>query len=194
VEKLGSGLSQALAQLGEDSRRAAMTALEAFLTFIDSVPEWERRNYEVSIWTLWAALKDLDDGRVVPMLSPNPTVHNRKPDPSMRKVVKAWAVIGVDILCEAGLSVTEACRIVAHKLETLSISLGGRVGTPSWKTVNGWRDRMTKLPPNDQAREVLDGLRPEIHRLKFSSPEEAKLFVAGQLRELIRTLGKTALE
>jgi uncharacterized protein YoaH (UPF0181 family) len=112
----------------------------------------------------------------------------------MRKVVKAFAVICVDILCKEGLSVTEACRFVARKLEALNISLGGRIDTPSWKTVNDWRHRMTKLSPNDQAREVVDGLRQGIHPLKFASQAEAREFVAGQLRELIDPLGKSALE
>ena len=192
--QLEAGLSRALAQSSESGRGAAMTALEAILVFIDSVPEWERRNFELPIWALLAALKDLNDGRVVPMLAPNPKVRNRKPDPSMRKILKAYAVSFVDILRRSGLSVTEACRFVAHELKQRNIPLGGRVGSPPWKTVNGWRNGLTKLHINDQTRETVVGLRRELPRLRSFSPEDAKKFVVGQLREIMQTLGKTALE
>jgi hypothetical protein len=171
-----------------------MTALDAILRFIDSVPDWDRRNFETPIWALLAALKDLDDGRVVPMLAPNPKVRNRKPDPSMRKIIKAYAVCYVDILRRAGLSVTESCRVVAHELKQQNIPLGGRVGSPPWKTVNGWRNGLTKLPIDHQMRETVDGLRRELPCLRSFSPEDAKKFVAGQFREIMQICGKTALE
>jgi hypothetical protein len=60
--------------------------------------------------------------------------------------------------------------------------------------VNEWRNRRSKLRANAPFREVLDGLEPEICRLRFFSPEEATQFVAGQLREVIQKLGITALE
>ena len=194
LEQLETGLSQALAQLGENERWSATTALEALLAFIDAVPGWERCKLGLPVWTLLAALKDLDNGRVVPMLLANSDVRNRKPDAGSRKVVKAWAVLLVDILRRSGLSVMEACRIVAHELERNAVPVGGKPGTPPWKTVSGWRDRMTKLRRDDQSREVYENLRPEIDRLRFRSPEDAKQFVAGQLQELVAPLGKTALE
>ena len=55
LKLLESGLSRALAQLGENSRKAAVTVLETFLMFVDTVPEWERRNLYVPIWTFLAA-------------------------------------------------------------------------------------------------------------------------------------------
>jgi hypothetical protein len=194
LEQLETGLSQALAQLRENERWSATIALEALLTFIDAVPGWERRKLGLPVWTLLAALKDLDNGRVVPMLLANPDVHNRKPETVTRKVVKAWVVFLVDVLRRSGLSVMEACRIVAHELERNSIPVGGKLGTPPWKTVSGWRGRMTKLPQDDQSREVYENLRPAIDRMSFRSPEDAKQFVAGQLQELIAPLGKTAVE
>ena len=194
LELLESGLSQALVELGDNSRQAAVTVLETFLKFIDTVPEWNQKNLHVPIWTFLAALKDLDNGRVGSMLSPNPTVHNRKPDALVRQVIRAYAVACVNILVRLGFSVTEACRIVAQQLKRQNIAIGNRVGTPPWKTVNGWRNRRSKLSPNDTFREILDGLEPKIGRLRFLSREEAKEFVAGQLRELIQNLGKTALE
>lgn len=54
LAELEGGLSLALAQVTEDSRHAAMTALEAVLSFIDSIPEWERRDFEAPLWALLA--------------------------------------------------------------------------------------------------------------------------------------------
>jgi hypothetical protein len=194
LEKLESGLREALTQFRTDQRRSVVTALEAILDFIDSVPEWERAQLGMPLWALLAALKDLDSGRAVSMLSPDPNVRNRKPDSSLRKNVKAWAVICVDILIGACLSVMEACRFVAHRLDVLNVPVGGRTDTPSWKTVKGWRNGVTKLPPNDPAREVIDGLRKEIHALKFTSTDKAKEWAAGQLHVLIDRLGRSGLE
>src|ERR1700730_6793408 len=100
-------------------------------------------------------------GRVHPMLSPNPAVHNRKPDSNVRKVAKGHAVICVDVLRRSGLSVTEACRFVAQTLQHHDFRLGGELGAPPWKIVNGWRNRLTKLPINDRMLQVVDVLRAE---------------------------------
>jgi hypothetical protein len=194
LAELEGGLSLALAQVTEDSRHAAMTALEAVLSFIDSIPEWERRDFEAPLWTLLCALDDLDYGRVHPMLSPNPAVHNRKPDSNVRKVAKGHAVICVDVLRRSGLSVTEACRFVAQTLQHHDFRLGGELGSPPWKIVNGWRNRLTKLPINDRMRQVVNDLRAETLRLRPLSPEEAKEFTAGQMHAVMQKMGKSALE
>jgi hypothetical protein len=123
LEQLEAGLSRALAQSSESSRGAAMTALDAILRFIDSVPDWDRRNFETPIWALLAALKDLDDGRVVPMLAPNPKVRNRKPDPSVRKVVKGHAVICVDILRRSKWKGRTSCGPLQQTLVSTSAAL-----------------------------------------------------------------------
>jgi hypothetical protein len=147
-----AGLSRALGQLSENSRLAAITALEAILTFIDSVPEWERQNFESPIWALLAALDDLNHGRVHPMLAPNPNVHNRKPDSAVRKIAKSHAVICVDVLRRSGVSVTEACRVVAQELQQHNFPLGGKLGSLPWKTVNGWGPKAINRRPYRRRR------------------------------------------
>jgi len=118
-----------------------MMAVNAVLEFVVSVPGWERRDLGGPLWRLLTVLKDLDFGSVGSMLAPNPAVRNRKPDAGMRKIVKAYALFFVDVLCRSGWSVTEGCAIVAKSLQENGIRLGGRIDGPSWKSVKGWRDR-----------------------------------------------------
>jgi hypothetical protein len=103
------------ALIAESERNAAMMAVDAVLEFVVSVPGWERRDLGGPLWQLLTALKDLDSGRVGSMLSPNPEVRNRKPDARMRKIVKAYALFFVDVLCRSEWSVTEGCGIQSEQ-------------------------------------------------------------------------------
>jgi DNA methylase len=145
LEGLELGLTEALGLLAQNERNAAMMAVNAVLQFVVSIPGWERRNLGGPLWQLLTALNDLDSGRVGSMLAPNPAVRNRKPDAGMRKIVKAYALFFIDVLCRSEWSVIEGCTIVAQSLQENGISLGGRIDSPSWKSVKGWRDRFTKL-------------------------------------------------
>jgi hypothetical protein len=191
LERLKSELLQAQVAKTEDSREQVMMALRAVVDFIEAVPGWERLNLSSPIWTLLGALSDLDRGQVVSMLKPNPAVRNRKPDPTLRKVVKGYAAFGIDILRNSGLSTTEACRVVASVLGRSRISLGGRPATPS--LVKGWRDRMTKLPPTDQSRHLWEELRRGAAE-QPASPERAKKHVTTTLQQVLAKLPKGALE
>ena len=42
------------------------------LNFIYGVPEWRSRDFELPLWSLLAALKDLNEGRVASLISPTP--------------------------------------------------------------------------------------------------------------------------
>jgi hypothetical protein len=193
LEPLELGLTEALAQMAGSRRNAATTALEAFLAFIISVPGWEQRELGLPVFCVLSALKDLDHGRVVPMLSPNPRVRNRKPDAGIRKIFKAYAVFCVDVLCRAGFSVTDGCRIVAHALRENSFPLDGRAESAPWKIVRGWRDGITKLAADDQTRQTLEGLRTKLDSISLSK-EEASRFAKGQLDDIFMKMGQAALE
>jgi hypothetical protein len=191
-ERLKSELLQAQAVVTADSREPVMMALRAMVDFIEAVPGWERLNLSSPIWTLLGALSDLDRGYVVSMLRPNPVVRNRKPDPTLRKVVKAYAAFGIDILRDSGLSTTEACRVVARVVHG-RISLGSRPTTLTWKLIKGWRYRMTKLPPTEQSRHLWEALRREAPEQPLS-PQHAKKFVTAKLQQVLAKLPKGALE
>jgi hypothetical protein len=159
LEKLELGLTTALRLVAQSERQAAIAAINALLEFIVSIPGWERRDLGGPLWQLLTALNDLEFGRVGSLLSPNPAVRNRKPDAGMRKILKAYALFCVDVLCRSGWSRTEGCGIVARSLQENGFPLGGRNSSPPWKSVKGWRDRFTKLAEGDQTRATFEGLR-----------------------------------
>jgi hypothetical protein len=194
LEGLELGLTEALGLLAQNERNAAMMAVNAVLEFVVCIPGWERRNLGSPLWQLLTALNDLDSGRVGSMLAPNPAVRNRKPDSGMRKIVKAYALFFVDVLCRSEWSVIEGCTIVAQSLQENGISLGGRIDSPSWKSVKGWRDRFTKLAEHDQTRAIFEGLKPHIDPLGPFTKEEARDWVKGQMREVLSKMGSGAAE
>jgi hypothetical protein len=53
----------------------------------------------------------------------------------MRTLIKAHAVLGIDILCRAGMDLESASRFVAKELTSTTFRVGGRVETSAWKTV-----------------------------------------------------------
>lgn len=195
LQLLEAGLRDANARLREDSRAAAVAALEAVMKLLDSVPPLSAHNLATSIWALQAAFKDLNEGRVVAMLAPTRKVRSRRPDPLLRKITKAYAVFCVDILQREGSSIPDACRWLAKELRGAGFALGSRHGSRDWQTVKSWRDRITKLPTTDQMRETLEGLGMELPQLAFHSLEDAKKRVAGRLRSVLeQEMGKSALE
>jgi hypothetical protein len=185
LKLLESGLLKAEAQLGADMREASMTALCAVVDFIDTVRGWEHLNLSKPLWMLAAALKDLEDGRAVEMLRPNPAVRNRKPDGTMRNMAKAYALYGVDILRDAGETTGEACRVVARQFEGAGICIGKRPTTPSWKVVKGWRDRLSKLGKANHCSQIIEALGRDAAPENRLSRSQARIYVAGKLKQLL---------
>jgi hypothetical protein len=177
--------------VAQSERNAAMMAVDAVLEFVVSVPGWERRGLGGPLWQLLTAVNDLEVGRVGSLLAPNPAVRNRKPDAGVRKIVKAYALFFVDVLCRSGWSVTEGCTIVAKSLQENGV---GRSDSPSWKSVKGWRDRFTKLAEQDQTRATFEGLRPSLVSLPPFTKEQARDWVKGQMGAVLPNMGSGALE
>ena len=192
LEKLELCLIEALALTAQGERMAAIAAVNAVLEFVVSIPGWERRDLGEPLWHLLTALHDLESGRVGALLAPNPEVRNRKPDAGMRKIAKAYALFCVEVLRRSGWSLTEAMGVVAKSLEENRISLGGKPDSPPWRSVKGWRDRLSKLAKDDQTRATLDGLRPHLASLGPLSREEARQFVKDQMRTAVSKMGSGA--
>jgi hypothetical protein len=194
LEKLEIGLTTALGLVAQSEQQAAIAAINALLEFVVSIPGWERRDLGGPLWQLLTALHDLEFGSVGSMLAPNPAVRNRKPDAGMRKIVKAYALYYVDVLSRSGWSPTEGCGIVARSLQENGFPLGGRIDSPPWKSVKGWRDRFTKLPEGDQTRASYEGLKPHLDSQSPMTKEQAQDFVKGKLREVLSKMGNDVLE
>ena len=143
------GLKAARAEMETDSRGGAITALQTVILFTNAIPKWESQSLSLPLTALLSALNDLNSGRVVPMLEPKKGVDNRKPEPGFRKVRRAAAIFCIEKLVETGATVEEACKFVAAIIAKAGMPMEGKLGTPPWKTLKGWRYALPSpsLPP-----------------------------------------------
>jgi hypothetical protein len=160
LQALEEKLRSAEKEIAENSRGAAITALQGTIDFINSVPHFEPDNLALPLAQLMAALHDLDCGRVVPMVKPT-QVDNRKPEASFRKVIRAFAIFCIEELMNHGMLLEEACKFVTQELVQAKVPIGGQRDTRDWKTIKGWRYDHTRLGANDQEHKTLEGLRRE---------------------------------
>lgn len=160
LEALEETLRSSGNEIAENSRGAAITALQGAITFINSVPHFALDNLALPLTQLMGALHDLDSGRVLPMVKPA-QIDNRKPEASFRKVIRAFAIFSIEELMNHGMSLEQACKFVRQGLARASVPIGGQPSTPEWKTIKGWRYDHTKLNANDQEHHTLEGLRRE---------------------------------
>jgi hypothetical protein len=192
--QLKSRLQRAKTRSRQNSRKGAVAALEAFLHLIGSIPKLDNEHLQTPIWPLMMALKDLEKGRIAPMLRPSPGVRHRAAESWMRKLIKSFVVLYIEALYKAGMSLEEASRFVAKLLESRSFRVGGRLETQAWKTVSGWRDRIPKLARSDPMRKQIDDLRPQVPWQSLKSPKQAQSYVSKNFRKLMDGLGRAALE
>lgn len=181
-------LRSAAEEIKENSREAAITALRGTIDFINSVPNFESDNLALTLTQLMAALHDLDSGRVLPMVTPA-QIDNRPREASFRKVIRAAAIFMVELLVDRGLPLDEACKFVAPILEQGGVSVGGRIETPAWKTIKGWRYDHTKLHADDQERRTLSELKSTFRLPNDVSLDQIKEELPALFSRLHRGLG-----
>ncbi len=88
------------------------------------------------------AIWDADRGARNELLKPRKVEH--RPPLSSRKLALMRAVaIAIDLRMMARDSKEEAARQVARKVKSFGIKLGGKRGTPDWKIITEWRDRLS---------------------------------------------------
>ncbi len=155
---LENGLKDACKELQADRRGGAITALQSVIAFVESIPRLESQNLLSPLVDLLSALNDLENGRAVAMLEPT-GVQNRKPDPGLRKAIRAHAIFAIDTLISRGMSQEEACKFVAAELKAANIPVGGRSATPPWRTINSWRKDNSRRDAEDQQQDTLEELR-----------------------------------
>jgi len=104
---LAERLSRAFtaAPVAGDERHRYMNALLAIAKFFDGLGPFD--TYAEKFITLAAALDDLDNGIVRPVLKPKP-VENRIPDPIEVQVGRAYVAIAIEALIKAGNKTDEA--------------------------------------------------------------------------------------
>lgn len=190
LQALETALRAAQTEMLNDCRGAAITALQGVIEFINKMPAFESKSLSLPLTALMAELHDLDTGRVGKIVQPKsaPELGHRRPDASLRNVIKAYAIFAVDELHSHGSSVDEACKFVAPLLEQAGVSIGGRAAAQSWKTVRTWRSDVSRRRPNDQLRHTLEALRNEA-RYPLDMPiDQVKTKLARGLRETLPQL------
>jgi len=181
---------EALGFIDCDSRRAAGLAVKACLEFVRAHRHLAAQNLTRPLFDLLAAL-DLDKGTRPAMLEPA-LFGNRPPERAVRQQAKAYACFCVDQLIGIGQDLATACKAVAGIWQARRLAFGGRVDTPRWKTIKGWRDRVSKLRDDNTQRVTLEALRaaaPGMAAVSWSKNEILDL-----LDRNLRRLGKSALE
>lgn len=191
---LVSKLIYANAEFVTDNRKGVLLFIETIQGLLECYPEITSLSLTVPLTTLSGQLNDLNMGRVGSIVRPVAGFDNRKPDSATRKSVKAFSSILVDILQRSGFSIMEASRIVASGLQRAGVPIHGRLGTEPWKTVKGWRERISKLPKNDQQREIYEQFKRTFLDARLKPGADAKAYVASQLDELVKKFGDAALE
>ena len=153
MAQLEAGLREAIKHCGIDDRTAAGHALGAVLEFLYSQGHLTRGNLHRPLYELLAALEDLKQGRVAPMLKPV-TFGNRPPDGATLRQAIGFAVFAVEQLVERGDSKTAACRKVSQvwNKEAPHVSR-----TP--ETIRSWSNRSSQFPDDDPATLTLTAFR-----------------------------------
>jgi hypothetical protein len=185
-EEYERGLKAAQAEMATDNRGGAITALQTVIQLTNAIPRWESQSLSLPLTALLAALHDLDSGRVVPMLEPKKGVDNRKPDAGFRKVARAVASFCIDQLIAAGMEVDDACKFVAPLLRKGGMPIGGRVDSPAWRTVRGWRYDVTKRRGDDQERNALAAFRAECAIPERTPLDQAQMLIKRNLAIFLR--------
>jgi hypothetical protein len=181
------GLRGARAEMAADSRGGVIRAVQTVIEFTNAIATEDLQSDTLPLTALLSALNDLNHGRVVPMLEPEKGVDNRKPDAGFRRVQRAVAIFSVDQLITAGMKVDDACKFVAALLQKGGMPIGGRLDSPAWRTVRGWRYDATKRRADDQEANTLAALRAECAIPEGTPLKQVKEEIARKITSFLRT-------
>ena len=132
-----------------------------------------------------AELHDLNFRRVGAIVAPTEGFDNRKPEATFRKITKAYAAFGIDVLKGAGMTIDDDAKIVASELKQAKVPIGARPSTPPWKTVKNWRYDVTRQGPGDCEQQTLEALRVELHFAKDMPLDYLKREISRLFRETL---------
>src|SRR6516164_3444562 len=121
-----------------DERHRYMNALLAIAKFFDGLGPFD--TYAEKFITLAAALDDLDNGIVRPVLEPEP-VENRIPDPIEVWVGRAYVAIAIEALIKAGNKTDEAKLFIQAREYSPLSALATKKADNLWTAGLGWRYR-----------------------------------------------------
>jgi hypothetical protein len=153
---LEAGLREALKHRGIDDRKAAGLALGAVVNlFHDALPHLTAQNLHMPLFDLLAALQDLEQGRVAPMLRPT-QFGNRPPASQQMQMARGFATFTVRQLMAGGATISEACQRVC-------VVWNQRMPKAQRKanTIRSWYGHFAQLSDDSPVRAVYTALQQE---------------------------------
>jgi hypothetical protein len=157
----------AAAPIVGDERHRYVNALLAIAKFFDGLGLFD--TYAEKFATLAAALNDLDNGIVRPVLKPIP-VANRIPDPIELWVGRAYVAIAIDALIKAGNKPDEAKLFIQAREYSPLSALATKKADNLWTAGLEWRYRFRQNRiKNDVAQKVFDAGHRHLKTLSSSS-------------------------
>ena len=121
-----------------DERHRYVNALLAIAKFFEGLGPFD--TYAEKFITLAAALNDLDNGIVRPVLKPEP-VANRIPDPIEVQVGRAYVAIAIEALIKAGNKTDEAKLFIQAREYSPLFALATKKADNLWTAGREWRHR-----------------------------------------------------
>lgn len=189
-----SQLREANLLFAENKRDGVTRSIVATLAFVRGTMKPKGRELTRALYALLQSLADLENGRAAPLLKPS-KVANRPQASTVMKLSQAFAVVTADFLIERGhLSVEEACRLVVRELQRVDLNVGNSRTGMAWKVVKGWRDRLSKLPFDDQQKHTAEAAKREIVLKPSVRPAEARSILVKNLRVALHNIDASALE
>ena|SRR5665213_1757422 len=157
LEDLARGLRHALRIYksgkngGRDGAIVALYTLQLVLLHFET---FEREDLTVPLAALTNALQALDKNNQLPILTPPPN-SGQASNSNMRSIMEGYAVVTVERLLRAGLSLNDGCDLVAKQLVKSGMQSTRSKSPISERTVRHWRQRasndITNATPLSQA-------------------------------------------
>jgi hypothetical protein len=181
---LEASLRDALRHRGIDDRKAAGDALRAVLEFIYTQPRLTRQGCHYPLFDLLAALDDLNQGRIAPMLHAK-FFGNRPPEGARFQQAKAFALFAIEQLVDQGETKTSACQKVAEVWNRAVPDY-----SRSAETIRSWNTRLSRLPSDAYVRVALTALRQAGEADPRVRDADILATLSGVLRDTTAALGK----
>ena len=179
--------SKRLYEQSEDIGRAGIIyGLHAVIQFLCSFEEVEAETLAIPLSVLTAALSDHDAGIPSPLLQVNQR-RGRKTDSMVRKSVRAYAALTLDLLMRTGLRREEAAKLVAAHLQKLGVTRhGGGEHAIQSGTVIRWRDNISGDIGKGFAAEIYEERRKDIGFVEGADPVTIRRDLLKRLERIVR--------
>jgi len=190
LRSLGEGLSRGKVEFALDARAGAQTSLQAVISFVQSVEDFDEQQLTLPLTALLAGLNSLERGAASPIVKSRKRA-GRPADTGFPDTIKACAVFSVDVLNERGMPLSKAYNIVSREFEKLRFPIKGKRGSTSATTLRGWREGLSRKPEHNQMLHTWRSLDPYRAHFRKLSTEQAWKQLRPMLAQLIDGLRPT---